>query len=223
MQGPIPSIKINVHPRSFNMTYNVTVPNASQSPSLLPGQANANFTRLKELINADHVFNDTMQTTDGVHRQCTLIDRADPVSLPSGTDAILYSWEDASGQSQLKLYNGTSIFQITPGIVAAVNFDGRSSTPDVNRIRGTALNVSGIVRNGAGLYTITFSSAMPDANYIISGMGMRNEVGAVSAPCVLGDTTYSNSITAGSVKILFAGGGTNGQDVIMGSIIIMRY
>lgn len=202
------------------MTYNVTVPNASQSPALFPGQANTNFTRLKTIINADHVFNDTAQSTDGVHRQCTLIDRADPVSLPSGTDAILYSWEDSAGQSQLKLYNGTSIFQITPGVVAAVNFNGIPATPT---IRGNALNVSSVVKDATGVYTINFSTALPDTNYIVAGMGMRNTAGDVSAPCVFADPIYNNSVTTGSVKIKFAGGGTNGQDVLMGNIIILRY
>ncbi len=96
------------------MTFDPNVPNAGQSPGLFPPQNNTNFARLKTIINADHVFNDTAQTTDGVHRQCTMIARAQPVGLPTGTNAILYSWIDANGASQLRYYNGATDTQITP-------------------------------------------------------------------------------------------------------------
>ncbi len=96
------------------MTYDPSVPNAAQSPGLFPPQNSTNFTRLKTLINADHVFNDTAQTTDGVHRQVTLIARAIPVVLPAGTNAILYTALDSVGQAQLNFYNGVLNFTLTP-------------------------------------------------------------------------------------------------------------
>src|SRR3569623_1017030 len=96
------------------MTFNPSVPNAAQSPGLFPPQNSTNFTRLKTLINADHVFNDTAQTTDGVHRQCTMIARAMPVGLPVGTNSILYSWLDTLGRTQLRFYNGATDVQLTP-------------------------------------------------------------------------------------------------------------
>lgn len=96
------------------MTFDPNVPNAGQSPGLFPPQNNTNFARLKTIINADHVFNDTAQTTDGVHRQVTMISRAQPVVLPGGTNSILYSWLDGAGQTQLRFYNGANDFQLTP-------------------------------------------------------------------------------------------------------------
>jgi hypothetical protein len=57
------------------------------------------------------------------------------------------------------------------GCRAWVNFDGTkdstgaTSTANTNRlIRGSG-NVTSVLRNGAGNYTITFTTAMPDANY----------------------------------------------------------
>lgn len=96
------------------MTFDPNAPNPGQSPGLFPTQNNTNYARLKTIINADHVFNDTAQATDGVHRQVTMISRADPVSLPAGTNSILYSWIDGDGQTQLKFYNGTVDYDITP-------------------------------------------------------------------------------------------------------------
>ncbi len=96
------------------MTFNPSVPNPAQSPGLFPTQNSNNFARLKTIINADHVFNDSSQTTDGVHRQVTLISRAPPGSLPAGTNSLLYSWIDGIGRSQLRFYNGATDIQLTP-------------------------------------------------------------------------------------------------------------
>lgn len=96
------------------MTFDPNVPNSSQSPGLFPAQNATNMARLKTIINADHVFNDTGQATDGFHKQCTMIVRTQPGSLPTGANSILYSWLDSNGQTQLRFYNGTDDFQITP-------------------------------------------------------------------------------------------------------------
>ena len=45
---------------------------------------------------------------------------------------------------------------------AWINFDGTSASIGTGRANG---NVSGVTDNGTGNYTITFSTAMPDANY----------------------------------------------------------
>lgn len=96
------------------MTYDPNTPNPAQSPGLFPSGNNVNFARLKTIINAEHVFNDTTQVTDGVHRQCTMIARAMPTTLISGTNSVLYTWIDANSQAQLRFYNGASDIQLTP-------------------------------------------------------------------------------------------------------------
>jgi hypothetical protein len=49
---------------------------------------------------------------------------------------------------------------------AWVNFDGATTPPTVR----SSGNVSSVVRNSTGDYTITFLENMPDANYCISGL-----------------------------------------------------
>jgi hypothetical protein len=58
---------------------------------------------------------------------------------------------------------------------AWVNFDGTkdttgaASTANTNRLIRASGNVASVLRNGAGNYTVTFTTAMPDANYVITG------------------------------------------------------
>jgi hypothetical protein len=58
---------------------------------------------------------------------------------------------------------------------AWVNFDGtkntagEASTANTNRLIRASGNVTSVLRNGTGDYTITFTTAMPDANYSITG------------------------------------------------------
>ena len=48
---------------------------------------------------------------------------------------------------------------------AWVNFNGITSPYAIR----ASFNVSSITRNSTGNYTITFTTAMPDANYVVSG------------------------------------------------------
>jgi hypothetical protein len=56
---------------------------------------------------------------------------------------------------------------------AWVNFDGgkdssgTASTANTNRFIRASGNVSSVLRNAAGDYTVTFATAMPDANYSV--------------------------------------------------------
>ncbi len=96
------------------MTFNITTPNASQSPGLFPAQNNTNFSRLQSIINADHLFLNTAGATQGVHKQVNLINlSAVPTGLPVA-NSILYSLADANGQAQLNFYNGVQNNQLTP-------------------------------------------------------------------------------------------------------------
>jgi hypothetical protein len=51
------------------------------------------------------------------------------------------------------------------------NFDGTTATPST--IRGSG-NVSSVTRNGSGDYTVNFTTAMPDANYVFCGAAGSN-------------------------------------------------
>jgi hypothetical protein len=94
------------------MTFSIIVPNANQSPGLFPTQNNTNFQRIKDIVNNDHNWTDSTSASQGIHKQCTFINRTTPVGLPAG-NGVLYSQADTTGASQLRWYNGASDVQIT--------------------------------------------------------------------------------------------------------------
>lgn len=80
-------------------------------------------------------------------------------------------------------------------IKAFVNFDGTNAT-----IRKQS-NIASVVRNSTGVYTLTFTTAMSDANYIIHGttrgVSSSHPATAVSISYTTAPTTTSFDITVG--------------------------
>jgi hypothetical protein len=68
---------------------------------------------------------------------------------------------------------------------AWVNFDGTkdttgaTSTANTNRLIRASGNVTSVLRNGAGDYTVNFTTAMPDADYVAGGCGISGGGGYV--------------------------------------------
>ena len=88
---------------------------------------------------------------------------------------------------------------------AWVNFDGTGSNGTNQTIRDSG-NVTSVYKNATGDYTVTFTTAMPNANYSVSGSAMRNTNGGpggvaqiILAP--LNSTTYSNAFGTASIRI----------------------
>jgi hypothetical protein len=69
---------------------------------------------------------------------------------------------------------------------AWVNFDGTTSSPST--IRGSG-NVSSITKHNTGRYTINFTTAMPDANYCLSGANSSPESSSNSAALSFSEDT----------------------------------
>lgn len=67
------------------------------------------------------------------------------------------------------------------GCRAWVNFDGTrdsggaASAANTNRFIRAAGNVASVLRNGTGNYTITLTTALPDANYAVTFGGRRSD------------------------------------------------
>lgn len=96
-----------------------------------------------------------------------------------GTTGIAAPALDSDGSLTL----GTAVMAVPTGDAplfgcrAWVNFDGTkdttgaASTANTNRLIRASGNVTSVLRNGTGDYTITFTTAMPDADYAASSMG----------------------------------------------------
>jgi hypothetical protein len=87
--------------------------------------------------------------------------------------------------------NSTLIAPGSPPLYAArawVNFDGTNGA-----IRASG-NVSSVVRNGVGDYTINFTLAMPDANYAVAGTGAIISILAISTTSCRVYTIANNTL-----------------------------
>jgi hypothetical protein len=98
------------------MTFNTNVPDASQSPGLFPTQNNTNFTRLQAIIAGDHQFNNTAPSAppnnDGVHKQVTLINRANPSSVPTGSNSMFYGKLATDTVNEIWFFDGGGYAQV---------------------------------------------------------------------------------------------------------------
>ena len=98
---------------------------------------------------------------------------------------------------------------VTTNAVAWVNFIGSTA------VVRSSYNVTSVSRTGTGQYTITFTNAMPDANYAVGGTsstdGSTN--GFLLAPGNTGRATTSISV----ISYSYAGSLYDGQAV---SVII---
>jgi hypothetical protein len=97
---------------------------------------------------------------------------------------------------------------------AWVNFNGTNGS-----IRASG-NVSSVVRNGVGDYTVNFSTAMPDANYAVAGFANYGP-GAATAGILTAGNGYAP--LAGSVRIRTGDSATGvGQDAQFVNVAIFR-
>jgi len=110
------------------------------------------------------------------------------------------------------------------GARAWVNFDatrnasGGTDALNTNRFILSGGNVSTVLKNSDGNYTITFSTAMPDANYctLVTGRGD----GAGAAIGMIAET--SPIYTTTQVKIRFINTAASNRNVDMGCVVIYR-
>ena len=136
-----------------------------------------------------------------------------PSNLSTGTP----SW-NASGD--LSFNSGYGSTAVAYGCRAWVNFNGTGTVA----IRASG-NVSSITDNGTGDYTVNFTTAMPDANYSVSNISMRNGSSGASSNGVLaivfGSTTYADAMKTGSVRIEYKVA-TNNEDPLGAFVSIFR-
>lgn len=111
------------------------------------------------------------------------------------------------------------------GCRAWVNFDGTRNEADTGasvvgqnvKIRASG-NVSSVLKNGVGDYTVNFTTAMPDANYVAHHSGTPQN--SISDQC----RPYGSTVTRQSTtvyRVVYAGN-SNVIDPLYASISIFR-
>jgi hypothetical protein len=113
--------------------------------------------------------------------------------------------------------NGMTMTGGDPKYYAArawVNFNGSGTVA----IRA-AVNVSSITDNATGNYTVNFTSAMPDVNYVTVCTAERNDGGGTNAVFhILDGGTYSTS----AVQLLNQASDGANVDTDIGCVVIFR-
>jgi hypothetical protein len=118
------------------------------------------------------------------------------LTVPALTGTVVASdgSNNVSVAGNLSFNSGYGSAAVVYGCRAWVNFDG-TTTPPTIRASG---NIASVVRNSTGNYTITFTNAMVDANYVMNGNAIQ--VGAGNGPII----SIANGTTpaAGSINII---------------------
>ena len=197
------------------MTFNAAVPLNSDSPSTFPAQNQVNMARLQTLLGADHQFNLSAAADDGYHNVIHMTQQA-PTGALAATGR-LYAKSSAGRIHAFYIDDIGTDYQLTPSmpIRASVNFNGVAGVS----VR-SSYNVSSVTRTSTGRYTVNFTNAMPDANYIVQVTGMRNSSGSLATTCVEGSSTYSNSVTTTFVKVNGFNNAGSLQDMFMMNVTI---
>jgi len=201
------------------MTFDPAVPLATESPAVFPAQNQTNMAVLQTIIEADHQFNPTPIPNDnsGYHNLIHMT-----TQTPSGALAStgrLYVKTSSGLVNLFYMDDAATSYQLTPTmpIRAAVNFTG--SAVNGAQVLRSSYNVTSVSRTGLGSYTVTFTTAMPNANYIVQVSGMREAANKPLSCEILGDTVYGNSVTTTFVKLQFRGESAL-NDPIMGNVTI---
>jgi len=138
----------------------------------------------------------TLVMTDGVitgHTSRTLTPAnigAAPLASPALTGNPTAPTQTA-GNNSTRLAT-TAFVQTAAGagnVVAMVSFNGTIATPTIY----ASSNVSSVVRNATGIYTINFTTALPNTNYLVTGTAQRTTASRALAMAPNSGGAYSTT------------------------------
>jgi len=157
------------------MTFNPNIPQATDRPSDSQAQLLANFQQLNTIFDVDHVtFN--ASSNNGKHNKSSyVVSGADPAT-PAGEGAVYTKAVGARTEAFYRYPPNGAVTQLTY-LKAWVSFDGTTGAIQ------SSYNVTNVVRNAAGDYTINFTTALGNANYVVNVSTFTNAAnGAFAGP-----------------------------------------
>jgi hypothetical protein len=180
------------------------------------------------------VFQSKGTETARINTDKQIVAAAGTASLPALTTTgdvntgIFFSAADTvdittAGVAQAQI-NSTGDFAINAGFGSVgkaylcrawVNFNG-TGTPAIRE----SGNVSSITDNGAGDYTVNFTTAMPDANFALSG-GIQldaNGTDNIATPQLL-SVSRTVAMSSGSVRIITARADNGGANDVLAALV----
>lgn len=189
------------------MSYNPAIPGAADLISTSQSQIQTNFSQLDTVFDVDH-YKYSAASNNGLHKKATLIEQA--VAPAALADAgIIYAADDGVGNTEVYLRRSTPALTLALTFVKAWGvFNGTTGALISGYNCATA-------RTAAGSYTVTFTVALPNANYgVVTGTQM---VAAFSS----GGTVGTNNLAVGGFNIYVrALTGNFGTDLSQVSFIV---
>jgi hypothetical protein len=104
----------------------------------------------------------------------------------------------STSTSQPTMFQNSAGTEIGTLCRAWVNFGYVSSAVTIR----SSFNVSGVTRTALGYYTITFTNALPDANYSMAGAGSQAASSGTPFYAYAPALAFPNNISASSVNII---------------------
>lgn len=144
------------------MTWNSTCPNGSVSvkDNNTVISQNMSFTNTK--MQNDHYWADDA-TKAGYHKKVDMVKEASAPTLVN--DGVIYALDNVSTQPFFR--NSSDIMQLL-GVRAMAVFNS-AGTLAYN------YNVSSVSNSSTGKYTINYTNALPNTNYLVLGGAIRND------------------------------------------------
>ena len=174
------------------MPWNPIWPNGAVSVKAneTPGLENTTYT--ETTLNNDHYWN-IGSDEDGRHKFVNMPNQDPEPSIATGMDGLLYAFENVSSQPFFK--NNDSVMQLL-GIRAMAVFNGSGTL-------AYSYNVSGVGGSG-GSYTINYTNALPNNNYLVLGGAIRNDSDATKESLfeIQGATSLNSVKSTTLVKVM---------------------
>lgn len=177
------------------MSFDASIPQSGQSPSLFPAQNQTNMSRLKTIISANHQFNDAVDASDGKHNFCQFPEQASDPSTAANEFALYAKEAQSVSQLVARRENNGSLLNITAG--SATNTTAQAAA-GYTCIPGGLLLQWGVTGNiGAGATSVinfntNFSAAAYNVITTQSGTSSSDANGNVSS-FNAGNFTIKNS------------------------------
>lgn len=200
------------------MAYTQNVPQGNQQIASTQSIIESNFQYLQTYIGQDHNFDPT-GFLNMYHKQCSMTNQAPLAGYPvAGANGVYYVTSNTAAY-----WDGTNNYNLSSGSVRAwVSFSTGAGPGFVVSINGS-FNIASVVRNSLGNYTITYTTAMPSANYCPSIVGMNSVAGSYLFGCITGAAAFSTSVQTGLVKVSFVNNSGALTDPTLAAVSVLGF
>jgi hypothetical protein len=156
--------------------FSVQIPDGSITTDKLASLAVTNSKIANDSVSTSKISNDAV-TVSKIQNNAVTTDKLDNDSVTTikiANNAVTSQKITNGSITAEKLSGGQTGLAPVYGCRAWVNFDGTKdssgavSAANTNRLIRSSGNVTSVLRNGNGDYTITFANAMTDANYSVT-------------------------------------------------------